>query len=344
MRFWPFGKLETRETTDYSDAVITQILANAGQNAAGNASAVAALEACTGLWGRGFASADVSPSNLRTEALTPSVLETVGRALLVKGECLFEIMVSGGRLTLVPASSWTVTGGASPASWEYKLTKSGPSGNTTKTVTASRVVHVRIGATAENPWKGEGPLTRIATSKKLAASLETQLANDAATSHGYLIPVPQVETGLQADIRKLSGKATLVESVSSGWEAGTQKAPQSDFEPQRVGSTLDDLRESVARHIFAASGVHPSWLGNSDGTLARESFRQFLHATLKPVAKIIRGELRDKLSEPDLTISFDELGASDITGRARAFQGLVNGGMSIEKAAILSGLMIADDD
>ena len=86
MRFWPFGKLETRETTDYSDAVITQILANAGQNAAGNASAVAALEACTGLWGRGFASADVSPSNLRTEALTPSVLETVGQEIYVDDE------------------------------------------------------------------------------------------------------------------------------------------------------------------------------------------------------------------------------------------------------------------
>ena len=34
--------------------------------------------------------------------------------------------------------------------------------------------------------------------------------------------------------------------------------------------------------------------------------------------------------------------ASDLTGRARAFQGLVNGGLDVSKAAALSGLVVEE--
>ena len=35
--------------------------------------------------------------------------------------------------------------------------------------------------------------------------------------------------------------------------------------------------------------------------------------------------------------------ASDIAGRARAFQSLVGGGMGVESAASLAGLIVADN-
>ena len=49
-------------------------------------------------------------------------------------------------------------------------------------------------------------------------------------------------------------------------------------------------------------------------------------------------ELSAKL-DTEVTLSFDALYASDITGRARAFQSMVGGGMDVAKAAALSGLM-----
>ena len=347
MRLWPFGNTETRQTTDFSDAVVQALLSQAGGDEVSDATALAAIEACAGLWGRGFASADVSPGSIITDALTPSVLEIMGRQLLIHGEAVFEIITSRGRPMLRPCSSWTLTGEDDPRTWEYEITLAGPGKTTTKHVTGARVVHVRYGCRPEEPWKGVGPLAQIITSKKLATRLETQLSNDANTAHGYLLPVPQVDDGLQSDIKGLKGKLTLVESTASGWEEGKQKAPQNDYQVQRIGSnppaSLESLRESVARHIFAASGVHPAALGISDGTSMREGWRQFLHGTVKPVAKLMYEELRDKLAVPDLALSFDELGASDITGRARAFQGLVNGGMSVEQAAALSGLMVNDD-
>ena len=53
-------------------------------------------------------------------------------------------------------------------------------------------------------------------------------------------------------------------------------------------------------------------------------------------------ELRRKLDAPDLTLTFDRLFAGDLSGRARAFQSMVGGGLDVEKAAALSGLMEAE--
>ena len=41
---------------------------------------------------------------------------------------------------------------------------------------------------------------------------------------------------------------------------------------------------------------------------------------------------------PGLRLSFDRLFASDLSGRARAFQSLTGGGMEAERAAELAGL------
>ena len=55
--------------------------------------------------------------------------------------------------------------------------------------------------------------------------------------------------------------------------------------------------------------------------------------------RLVELELSDKL-DTEVTLSFDALYASDITGRARAFQSMVGGGMDVAKAAALSRLMM----
>ena len=52
-------------------------------------------------------------------------------------------------------------------------------------------------------------------------------------------------------------------------------------------------------------------------------------------------ELSEKFEFP-VSLNFDSLMASDISGRARAFQSMVGGGMDITKAAALSGLMVEE--
>ena len=91
--------------------------------------------------------------------------------------------------------------------------------------------------------------------------------------------------------------------------------------------------------ILAACGVPPEMLRQSDGTGRREAWRQFLFGSVAPVALGVAADLADKLDIPDLAFNHDRMSASDISGRARAFQSLVKGGMDVAKAAALAGLM-----
>ena len=58
----------------------------------------------------------------------------------------------------------------------------------------------------------------------------------------------------------------------------------------------------------------------------------------------MRNELRDKLDEPDLVLSFDGLFAADVQGRARAWRSLAGQEAALDPqiAARLVGL--SDDD
>ena len=59
---------------------------------------------------------------------------------------------------------------------------------------------------------------------------------------------------------------------------------------------------------------------------------------MTPVAEIIVEELRAKLEIDDLTIAFDQLYASDLQGRARSLQSMVNAGVPLDDARRLAGL------
>ena len=85
------------------------------------------------------------------------------------------------------------------------------------------------------------------------------------------------------------------------------------------------------------------YLRGGPGTQARESYRQALFATIAPLGRIVETELRAKLDDPAISIGWEELRASDISGLAQAFQSMVGDGMSLDGAAALSGQMVTDD-
>ena len=139
--------------------------------------------------------------------------------------------------------------------------------------------------------------------------------------------------------------STIREWQSPGAQNGRRR---SDWTPRRLGPEFTDaqikLRQQLVDHVAASAGVPAALLrGDPDGTALRENGRQFLHATIQPVARIIIGELQHKLDTPDLMMKFDALMASDIQGIARAFQSMVVGGMEPAKAATLSGLIEQED-
>ena len=340
----PFlDRFETRAA--YTDAVVQALLQTAGGSTTASVSSLGVVEACAGLWGRSFASARITPSNLVTDSLTPAVLEAIGRRLLLHGECLFEIIIENDGVRLVEASNWDVEerGGM----WLYKADFSNPDGTHTRALTADRVLHPRIGVSSYRPWRGESPLP--ASTSTLAATLETKLTHEVSGPTGSVLPLPNKgsTTQLQADIDKLSGRMVLVESTAGG-SGDRLAAPKTDWEQRRIGAnpplSMIGLRKDVQASILAACGCPGSLLERSDGTLSREEMRRFLHSTISPIARIAAFELAVKLDTPNLSFDFSQLFASDLAGRARAFQSLVGGGMAVGEAAALAGLMVSDDE
>ena len=343
---------ETRQSGGYTDVVIGYLQRQAGGQP-GEIHETAALEIAAGLYGRAFASAAVKGSTPYADAVTPRVLSLIGREMMRRGEVVFEIVVSGGAVRLQTCASWTVTGDPDPSRWIYEITAAGPSRTQTrKAVTAARVVHVRYSENPQEPWRGQSPVRVAAATSTLMANIETRLAEELSAQTGYLIPVPddasaESKAELKSDLGSLRGKVAFAPTTAGGWGSGADAKPQNDWTPVRIGAhppdTLDPLRSSAAHHILAACGVPIELVTSGQGTASREAYRRFLHSSVAPVAELVMQELADKLNDPGLRLSFDRLMASDISGKARAFQSLVGGGMETAKAAALSGLMEPED-
>ena len=69
--------------------------------------------------------------------------------------------------------------------------------------------------------------------------------------------------------------------------------------------------------------------------------RQALFGVLSPLGRLVESERQEKL-EDTVTLSWQELRASDLSGRARAFQSMVGGGMDVSQAVAVAGLMVED--
>ena len=350
---WPFTKQRETRDSSYTDAVVALLAEQASGGTLARPAATGALEASASIVARCFAACDVAAPDAFKAALGPSTLSLIGRSLVRQGEILFAIEIRDGRVVLIPAASWDVTGEHDPASWTYRLVLGGPSRLTTLSpVPNEGMIHIRLQSDPEQPWRGVSPLASAAIAGRLSAETMQALADEASGPRGMLLPTPvdgadPTVATLKADIRALRGKVALVESTSSGWAAdGSQQRPKGDWETRRIGAApgapLIEQASLASREVFAACGIPLSIVTESEGTGQREGFRRLMHATITPLARIVAEELSAKF-ETDIGLSFDGLFAADLSGRARAFQSLVNGGMVVEKAAALAGLLQGED-
>ena len=276
-------------------------------------------------------------------------LGQIGRDLVRVGESLHVIRYMGGRLILVPASTWYWEGGADPATWICTATVYGPSGSSTWRVPMESVVFVAWGSPTARPYHGLGPTAWAADTARLSANAERALANEAGGPVAQLLPVPQYGGGgedplasLRADIGKAKGDALLVETTSGGWGEGRASAPQSDWKSVRLGPMPPDamvkLAESAFARVLAACGASPALFDDSDGTAKREAFRQWTLNVVRPFARILSVEMSEKFGSP-VALKFDDYGR-DMVSRAQVFSKLIGAeGMTNEMALAISGLM-----
>ena len=330
-----------KRQSSYSDSVVQLILSQARGGQA-LPTATAAVEAAAGLVGRSFASATVSGT--RSEAIPAPFLALVGRSLIRRGEIVLAIETDPS-LALLPAMSYSITGGADPSTWTYELTIGTPSKSETKRVPIDGVVHLRYAVDPERPWQGISPLQAASISGRLGAAASAALADEAESPHGSFLPTPPADEnddGLKTDIKNAQGHMLVVESMAGDWQGGGP-APSKDWEPRRFGfnapASLVELERQIFVEILAACGIPPAMFDSNSATASRESYRQFLHSTVAPIGRVVEAELREKLVSPDLTLDWTELRAADIAGRARAFGSLVKGGMPLEQAAAVSGVL-----
>ncbi len=334
---------ETRGGNPYTDAIVAAAV-EAATGKAATVNAVAAAECAAGSWSRAFASAVPLPEGLRSAALSADVLAMIGRELVLTGEAVFEVRTDGG-LRLAPASEWSIYGeGLDEDAWLYDLSFCGPSGTTQRTVRGDRVLHVRYGVRPGEPWRGVSPLAAQRDSAQLLANMELRLKQEANASSGRVIPTPQVSaedlTTIKANLKNLRGGSLLVPTTASSWGGQPGDAPRSDWVSRRVGldppEAVVNLRDSTAVAVLSACGIPPAMVSRSDGTALRESWRQFLFGVVSPVARLVALQCGRVLDVP-LRFEFDELRASDLAGRARAFKQLREAGLDADRAAEIAG-------
>ena len=345
MKFWPFGngKLETRDDS-YTDTLIAALVSRAQSKSLSIPTATAALEACAGTVGRGFAASEVTGPDSLARALTPGVLELVGRSLIRTGEVVFLIDTTAGKLRLIPAETHDVEGGPYVEEWEYRLTLGGPSKTVThEFVPAQSVLHFRYAVDASTPWRGNGPIAVANLAGKLSAETVNALANESSGPVGRLLGIPvdgqdATVQALKADIRDARGRTALIETGDWANSGGDSKV---DLKTERFGAeppaSLVQLVTIASQEVYSACGLNQALWGGSQAAAVREAWRLCLFGVLSPLGRLVEAELQDKL-EDTVTLSWQELRASDLSGRARAFQSMVGGGMEVERAAGLAGL------
>lgn len=317
------------------------------------ATATAALEAVASLYARCFASARVVDG---PEGVTPEVLASIGRELLVRGESLHVTDVMGGQLDLLPAADWDVRGSA--RQWLYRVTLFGPATTETVYLAADQVVHCRYAIDPARPWLGVGPLGFGTLGAQLVSGTSTALRADLAATSATVIPTPPVaepgddapdpSANLQAGVRSASGRSLFVESTQTAWGQDLASKPKNDWQQERLGPTpnsqLIELLGVAAHQVYAACGVPPTlFVSNSDGTAQREAFRRFLHSSLRPLARLVERELQTKLNAPGLALDLSELHAADVAGRARSFKALIASGVAPVDAARETGVTLTQE-
>ena len=172
------------------------------------------------------------------------------------------------------------------------------------------------------------------------------LGDEASGPVGRLLGVPvdgadATVEGLKADIANARGKMALLETGDWNNAGDARVGLKSERFGAEPPASLVELVDVSSREIYAACGFNSALWGGSQAASVREAWRLALFGVLSPLGRLVEAELKDKLDD-EVSLSWQELRASDLSGRARAFQSMVGGGMPVDQAVAVAGLMVED--
>ena len=353
---WPWTKPEQRDSS-YTDTLVAYLQSAAGNNVPGDPSGLAALEAAAGLYSAAFAAARVEGPEILTTAFTPALRALIAHELIRQGEAVLMIQVDRDGVRLLPAGYWDIRGGYDPADWRIRCDLFGPSGHISRHLPYEAVLHFKFQIDPARPWRGVSPLQFANLTGALAGNLEKRLGEEAGAPVGAFLPLPsdggttdadglEKLATLRADIAGARGRQIVVKTSAGGYDMGKSGAPQKDFSPNRFGADPPDalkmLRDAAGEAVMNACQVPEALFSQADGTSQREAWRRWAMGPLRGLAATVETELALKLDAP-LRFDFSGLWAHDAAGRASAFKALTAGGMDIERAVGLSGVLTPSD-
>ena len=343
-------KKRPERRSGYSDLILGALESAAATRAA-NVGASAAVEAVAGLLARTLSNAQVdSPDWLE---IAPGWLSTVARQLVRDGDHLSAMRMDTmtGKVSLIPAGHWHWHGGgAMESGWTASVTLYGPAGSEHRTMSRDEVVFIQWARFPVEPHRGRSPGGMASLAARAAAEVERSLGDEASGPLAQLLTVPESQdpdsdeyAGIRSGLNSARGKAVLLESNAGG--AGNRAdAPQRDWLATRLGPSPTEPMVRLAQGTFsrmvAAAGASESLFVDADGTAQREAWRRWHLSTVLPVARLIEYELTQRTGYP-VRLKLDQY-AADLQGRATAFQKLVAGGMDLEQAARLSGVLMSE--
>ena len=353
MRF-PWQRSEHRQSDAYADRIVELIAAHAAGATTADIRATAAAQFAAQLYGASMAMAEPS---VRSPILTAQFLAQAGRALTLDGEWLGLIEIDPARgVALRPATKYAISGGIDPRSWRYRLTLNTPSGDVERSAPAAAVVHLRQNVAPSAPWRGVSPLAAASLTSKLVALLDSGPADEAEFDWGYIVRLPSLGGNLTSDVfnnhirDRLSRKEAAGIGGGGTTEVGGGTGPsrseagaraRAEFTAVRYGAQFTpavvDMRRESRLDLLAACGIPVSLASTSQPGSAKEGLREFLHASLQPLAELIALELAAKLDLFDLSFGFDRLFAADIQARSRAAKSLIESGFEASDVARLIG-------
>ena len=340
-------KAETR--SGYSDQILAGIEAGLSTKTA-SAAQSAALEAVAGLLARTLMAADVQgPDWLK---VSPDWLGMVGRQLIRDGNHVSRIgMDDMGMVTMIPQGHWYATNSddARESTWQYQITEYGPSSSKTRNVGRDELFIVRWASLPLEPERGRSPARLAPLTAKAGAESEKATGNEASGAVAQLLTLPKGKNpnspemaGVRTGLAGADGKTVMMETTQ-GNDRGN--APQRDWSPMRLGANppaaLVELTNQAFARMVAVCGASVSLFSDADGTSQREAWRRWHLSTVLPVAGHIEFELQQRIDK-GIKIKLDGY-ATDLQARASSFQKLVAGGMDIERAARISGVLMTDD-
>lgn len=342
---WQWG---TENRSGFTDLIIDAVIREA-EGEVRTASATAALELASGIYGNAFAVA----SHTGPQALTPSMLSEAARRLVRHGESVWLIEVRNGSLVLLPCSSWTITGGVNEDEWTYRCEVSGPTKSVARNVGSDGVLHLRYSTDPLSPWSGNGPMQSASVSASLAGKLEQKLDDESSAPSALVIPTPPATSQpdgsssdpnkqLRADVAKAKGGILMADTMADGFGKGIQAAPRKDWTASRLGPEIQEnmvqLRRETFEDVLKACQIPPAlFAGNGSAQAMRETYRLWVLCSVQGLAKRIEEEVRKKL-ETEIEFDFRPLFLSNLGERANAFKRFVDAGMSEADARELAGL------